>query len=161
MAPCLVCSGTKDEISPAVVAGVGVDAVGFSAQVPVSTISGFSFPGVFFLGVVRQCSSCGQEAHVTCPFPFSLLNTVVGIRTLREKANYILATFELPWGSLISNGKVRSQECLKDYPSDILQSTSTFQEWNGTTVMLWKRLSLSVCGKPPSFFPLSLMPWNR
>ena len=54
MAPCLVLLRTNDQISPAVFAGVGVDSVGFSAQVPVSTISGFSSAGVFFLGVVRQ-----------------------------------------------------------------------------------------------------------
>ena len=53
---------------PAAVAGVGVDSVSFSAQLPVSTISGFSSSGVFFLGLVRQYSSCGQGAHVTCPF---------------------------------------------------------------------------------------------
>ena len=70
MAPCLVCLGTNDQISPAVVAGVGVDAVDCSTQVPVSTISSFSLPGVFF---------CGEEAHVTCPFPFSLLNPAAGI----------------------------------------------------------------------------------
>ena len=50
VAPCLVCSGTNDQISPAVVAGVGVDAVDCNTQVPVSTISSFSLPGVFFLG---------------------------------------------------------------------------------------------------------------
>ena len=74
MEPCLVCLGTNDQIFPAVVAGVGVDAVDCSTQVRVSTISSFSLPGVFFFGVVRQYSPCGLEAHVTCPFPFSLLN---------------------------------------------------------------------------------------
>ena len=57
VAPCLVCLGTNDQIPPAVVAGV--DAVDCSTQVRVSTISSFSLPGVFFLGVVRQYSPCG------------------------------------------------------------------------------------------------------
>ena len=74
MAPCLVCLGTNDQIFPAVVAGVGVDAVDCSTQVRVSTISSFSLPEVFFLGVVRQYRPCGLEDHVTFPFPFSLLN---------------------------------------------------------------------------------------
>ena len=59
MAPCLVCLGTNDEIFPAVVAGVGVDAVDYSTQVRVSTISSFSLPGVSFLGVVRQYNPSG------------------------------------------------------------------------------------------------------
>ena len=45
------------QILPAVV--VGVDAVDCSTQVRVSTISSFSLPGFFFLGVVRQYSRCG------------------------------------------------------------------------------------------------------
>ena len=49
----------NDQISPAVVAGVGVDAVDCSTQVRVSTISSFSLPGVFCLRVVRQYSPCG------------------------------------------------------------------------------------------------------
>ena len=69
-----MCLGANNQISPAVVAGVGVDAVDCSTQVRVSTISSFSLPEVFFLGVVRQYSPCGLEAHITCPFPFSLLN---------------------------------------------------------------------------------------
>ena len=62
-----------------------------------STISGFSSSGVFFLGVVRQYSPCGQGAHVTCPF-IPLLAAESGGQDfipLRGKANYILATFEL------------------------------------------------------------------
>ena len=59
VAPCLVCLGTNDQIFPAVVAGVGVDAIYCSTQVHVSTISSFSLPGVFFLGEVRQYSPCG------------------------------------------------------------------------------------------------------
>ena len=39
VAPCLVCLGKNDQISPAVVAGVGVDAVDCSTQVRVSTIT--------------------------------------------------------------------------------------------------------------------------
>ena len=83
VAPCLVWL-----ISPAVVAGVGVDSVGFSALVPVSTISDFSSPGVFFLGLLRQYSPCGQGAHVTCPF-IPLLAAESGGQDfvpLREKA---------------------------------------------------------------------------
>ena len=56
MAPCLVCLGTNDQISPAVVAGVGVDAVDCSTHDRVSTISSFSLPGVFFFVEVRQYS---------------------------------------------------------------------------------------------------------
>ena len=103
-----VITNERSNLPFAVVAGVGHDSVGFSVQVPLSTISGFSSFGVFFLGVVRQYSSCGQGAHVTCPF---------------------------------SNGKVRRQDGLKDYPSAML-STSTLQEWNGTTVTLHMETSL-------------------
>ena len=75
--------------------------------------------------------------------------------------DYIIARILAhPRGSLISNGKVRRQKGLKDYPSAML-STSTFQEWNGMTVTLWKHLSFSVCGKLPHFFALSPMSWNR
>ena len=62
-----------------------------------STISDFSSSGVLFLGLVRQYSSGGQGAHCTCPF-ITLLAAESGGQdfvTLRENANYILATFEL------------------------------------------------------------------
>ena len=75
MAPCLVCLGTNDQISPAVVAGVGVDAVDCSTQVLVLTISSFSLPGFFSwvwsdntVPVVRKPM---PPVH---SFPFSLLN---------------------------------------------------------------------------------------
>ena len=120
-----------------------------------STISGFSSFGVFFLGLVRQYNSCGQGAHVTCPF-IPLLAAESGGQDfvpLRGKANYILATFESAVSSIVStisvidkiladrNPKRPSQECLKDYPSAML-SSSAFREWNGTTVTLHMETSL-------------------
>ena len=251
---------SENPVSPAVVAGVGVDAVGFSAQVPVSTISGFSFPMVFFLGCGRTIQFLwpGSSCHLSIPllaaesggqdfgpcqenqlhplyFRVTLVEGITRVIYLKNCLNYfrdrqttcrqkskkamsftphvhslciqIYPSATLVWfprrinlangtsfrifkscsisdsipkkefstqymkddiitrtmaqqGSLISNGKVQHQEGLKDYPSDML-SNSTFQEWNGMTVVLRKCLSLSVPGKPPSFFPLSPMPWNR
>ena len=59
MAPRLVCLGTNDQISPAVFAGVGVDFVGFSAQVPASKISGLSFTVV---GATTECRADFERA---------------------------------------------------------------------------------------------------
>ena len=69
-----------------------------------------------------------------CPFP---LYPKKDFSTHYMKADIITRILAHCQGSLISNGKAWRQECLKDYPSAML-STSTFQEWNGTTVTLWK-----------------------
>ena len=75
MAPCLVCLGTNDQISPAVVADVGVDAVDCSTQVRVSTIS--IARGVFLgCGQTIQSLWLGSPCHLSIP----LLTTESGSR---------------------------------------------------------------------------------